>query len=56
MYGCEFKVYVYKDYGLLVFFSCFLMVGSLMGNLICGFMMVEGCIVCVVYIFLYCMY
>lgn len=56
MKGKLLKVYIYKDYGLLVLLLNYFIVGSLMGNLMCGLMMVEGCIVCFVYIFLYCMY
>lgn len=45
--------YVYKDYGSLVSLSRFSTVGSLMGNLVRGDMMVEGKIARIVYISLY---
>ncbi|KFD18404.1 NADH dehydrogenase [Tatumella ptyseos ATCC 33301] len=45
--------YVYKDYGSLVSLSRFSTVGSLMGNLMRGSMMVEGKIARMVYISLY---
>ncbi|MFS1563459.1 MAG: NAD(P)/FAD-dependent oxidoreductase [Candidatus Arsenophonus phytopathogenicus] len=45
--------YVYKDHGSLVSLSRFSTVGSLMGNLVCGDMMVEGKIARIVYISLY---
>ncbi|MGF1721306.1 NAD(P)/FAD-dependent oxidoreductase [Vibrio kyushuensis] len=45
--------YVYKDHGSLVSLSRFSTVGSLMGNLTKGSMMVEGRIARVVYISLY---
>lgn len=51
--GKELKEYVYKDYGSLVSLSRFSTVGSLMGNLVCGNMMVEGKIARLVYISLY---
>ncbi|MDC0612402.1 FAD-dependent oxidoreductase, partial [Vibrio sp.] len=47
------KPYVYKDHGSLVSLSRFSTVGSLMGNLTRGSMMVEGRIARVVYISLY---
>lgn len=47
------KDYVYKDHGSLVSLSRFSTVGSLMGNLTKGSMMVEGRIARVVYISLY---
>lgn len=47
------KPYVYKDYGSLVSLSRFSTVGSLMGNLMRGSMMIEGRIARVVYISLY---
>ncbi len=47
------KDYVYKDYGSLVSLSRFTTVGSLMGNLMRGSMMVEGKIARMVYISLY---
>ncbi|EEY98408.1 NADH dehydrogenase [Vibrio sp. RC586] len=53
MYGRELKSYVYKDHGSLVSLSRFSTVGSLMGNLTRGSMMVEGRIARVVYISLY---
>ncbi|EGR0568249.1 NAD(P)/FAD-dependent oxidoreductase [Vibrio cholerae] len=53
MYGRELKAYVYKDHGSLVSLSRFSTVGSLMGNLTRGSMMVEGRIARVVYISLY---
>lgn len=49
----ELKPYVYKDHGSLVSLSRFSTVGSLMGNLTKGSMMVEGRIARVVYISLY---
>ncbi|MGR5067130.1 MULTISPECIES: NAD(P)/FAD-dependent oxidoreductase [Vibrio] len=51
--GREMKDYVYKDHGSLVSLSRFSTVGSLMGNLTKGSMMVEGRIARVVYISLY---
>ncbi|QXO19096.1 MULTISPECIES: NAD(P)/FAD-dependent oxidoreductase [Vibrio] len=51
--GREMKAYVYKDHGSLVSLSRFSTVGSLMGNLTKGSMMVEGRIARVVYISLY---
>ncbi|MBS0847612.1 NAD(P)/FAD-dependent oxidoreductase [Citrobacter sp. JGM124] len=47
------KPYVYKDHGSLVSLSRFSTVGSLMGNLMSGSMMVEGRIARMVYISLY---
>lgn len=47
------KPYVYKDYGSLVSLSRFTTVGSLMGNLMRGSMMVEGKLARMVYISLY---
>ncbi|WP_455813168.1 NAD(P)/FAD-dependent oxidoreductase [Pseudomonas graminis] len=47
------KPYVYKDHGSLVSLSRFSTVGSLMGNLMRGSMMVEGRIARFVYISLY---
>ncbi|WCE28630.1 NAD(P)/FAD-dependent oxidoreductase [Vibrio sp. SCSIO 43137] len=47
------KAYIYKDHGSLVSLSRFSTVGSLMGNLTKGSMMVEGRIARVVYISLY---
>lgn len=47
------KPYVYKDYGSLVSLSRFSTVGSLMGNLMRGSMMIEGRIARAVYISLY---
>lgn len=47
------KEYVYKDYGSLVSLSRFSTVGSLMGNLMRGDMMVEGRIARLVYVSLY---
>lgn len=49
----DLKPYVYKDHGSLVSLSRFSTVGSLMGNLTKGSMMVEGRIARVVYISLY---
>lgn len=49
----ELKNYVYKDYGSLVSLSRFSTVGSLMGNLTKGSMMIEGRIARIVYISLY---
>ncbi|NAX33966.1 NAD(P)/FAD-dependent oxidoreductase, partial [Vibrio sp. V29_P1S30P107] len=51
--GRELKPYLYKDHGSLVSLSRFSTVGSLMGNLTKGSMMVEGRIARVVYISLY---
>ncbi len=51
--GRELKNYVYKDHGSLVSLSRFSTVGSLMGNLTKGSMMVEGRIARFVYISLY---
>lgn len=47
------KPYVYKDHGSLVSLSRFSTVGSLMGNLMRGSMMIEGRIARIVYISLY---
>lgn len=47
------KPYIYKDHGSLVSLSKFSTVGSLMGNLMRGSMMVEGRIARMVYISLY---
>ncbi|MGF1764753.1 NAD(P)/FAD-dependent oxidoreductase [Aliivibrio kagoshimensis] len=49
----ELKEYVYKDHGSLVSLSRFTTVGSLMGNLTKGSMMIEGRIARIVYISLY---
>ncbi|CAH0533793.1 NADH dehydrogenase [Vibrio stylophorae] len=51
--GRELKPYLYKDHGSLVSLSRFSTVGSLMGNLTGGSMMVEGRMARVVYISLY---
>lgn len=51
--GKPLKEYVYKDYGSLVSLSNYSTVGSLMGNLMRGSMMVEGRIARVMYISLY---
>lgn len=51
--GRDQKAYIYKDKGSLVSLSRFSTVGSLMGNLTKGSMMVEGRIARVVYISLY---
>lgn len=53
MNGQTLKPYVYKDHGSLVSLSRFSTVGSLMGNLMRGSMMVEGRIARFVYISLY---
>lgn len=53
MKGQTLKNYTYKDHGSLVSLSRFSTVGSLMGNLMRGSMMVEGRIARVVYISLY---
>lgn len=53
MKGQPQKAYVYKDHGSLVSLSRFSTVGSLMGNLMRGSMMVEGRIARFVYISLY---
>ncbi|WP_034914118.1 NAD(P)/FAD-dependent oxidoreductase [Erwinia sp. 9145] len=53
MKGKSLKPYVYKDHGSLVSLSRFSTVGSLMGNLMRGSMMVEGRIARMVYISLY---
>ncbi|WP_434524474.1 NAD(P)/FAD-dependent oxidoreductase [Photorhabdus asymbiotica] len=47
------KEYVYKDHGSLVSLSKFSTVGSLMGNLMRGSMMIEGRVARAVYISLY---
>ena len=47
------QAYIYKDHGSLVSLSRFSTVGSLMGNLMRGSMMVEGRIARMVYISLY---
>ncbi|MDN3610353.1 NAD(P)/FAD-dependent oxidoreductase [Vibrio ostreicida] len=51
--GRDLRSYVYKDKGSLVSLSRFSTVGSLMGNLTKGSMMVEGRIARMVYISLY---
>ncbi|MEI7349504.1 FAD-dependent oxidoreductase, partial [Pectobacterium parmentieri] len=51
--GQTLKSYVYKDHGSLVSLSKFSTVGSLMGNLMRGSVMVEGRIARFVYISLY---
>ena len=51
--GRDLKDYIYKDKGSLVSLSRFSTVGSLMGNLTKGSMMVEGRIARIVYISLY---
>ncbi|WBA13656.1 NAD(P)/FAD-dependent oxidoreductase [Salinivibrio proteolyticus] len=51
--GRDLKPYVFKDHGSLVSLSRFSTVGSLMGNLTKGSMMIEGRIARVVYISLY---
>ncbi len=51
--GKNLQPYVYKDHGSLVSLSKFSTVGSLMGNLMRGSMMVEGRLARVVYISLY---
>jgi len=51
--GKELKPYSYVDYGSLVSMSRFSTVGSLMGNLMRGSMMIEGRIARFVYISLY---
>ncbi|MCE0492863.1 NAD(P)/FAD-dependent oxidoreductase [Vibrio salinus] len=51
--GRELKSYKYKDHGSLVSLSRFSTVGSLMGSLTRGSMMVEGRIARVVYVSLY---
>ncbi|MCG8710117.1 NAD(P)/FAD-dependent oxidoreductase [Brenneria sp. 4F2] len=51
--GQPLKPYVYKDHGSLVSLSKFSTVGSLMGNLMRGSVMVEGRIARFVYISLY---
>nr|WP_086940385.1 NAD(P)/FAD-dependent oxidoreductase [Thaumasiovibrio occultus] len=51
--GGQLKPYVYNDHGSLVSLSRFSTVGSLMGNLTKGSMMVEGRIARVVYVSLY---
>ena len=53
MNGGELKPYLYHDHGSLVSLSRFSTVGSLMGNLTRGSMMVEGYIARMVYISLY---
>ncbi len=49
----QLKPYIYKDYGSLVSLSRFSTIGSLMGNLICGSIMIEGRIARFFYITLY---
>ncbi len=51
--GSTLKPFVYHDHGSLVSLSSFSTVGSLMGNLTKGSMMVEGRIARIVYISLY---
>jgi len=51
--GSDMKPFVYHDHGSLVSLSSFSTVGSLMGNLTKGSMMVEGRIARMVYISLY---
>lgn len=51
--GKALKPYVYKDYGSLVNLSNYSTVGSLMGNLVRGSMMVEGRLARVIYVSLY---
>ncbi|OXY82378.1 NAD(P)/FAD-dependent oxidoreductase [Oceanimonas doudoroffii] len=51
--GKALKPYVYKDHGSLVNLSRYSTVGSLMGNLMRGSMMVEGRIARTVYVSLY---
>lgn len=51
--GREQKPYIYKDKGSLISLSKFTTVGSLMGNLTKGSMMIEGRIARVVYVSLY---
>src|SRR5471032_3331169 len=51
--GQSLKPYVYKDHGSLVSLSRFSTVGSLMGNLMSGSMMVEGRLARLVYVSLY---
>lgn len=51
--GNPLKAYVYKDYGSLVSLSNYSTVGSLMGNLMRGSMMVEGRMARIMYISLY---
>lgn len=53
MDGQTLKPYVYKDHGSLVSLSRFSTVGSLMGNLMRGSVMVEGRIARFIYISLY---
>lgn len=51
--GQSLKPYFYRDYGSLVSLSKFSTLGSLMGNLMRGSMMIEGRVARVVYISLY---
>ncbi len=51
--GETVPAYVYKDYGSLVSLSSFSTVGSLMGNLTSGSLMVEGRLARIVYVSLY---
>ena len=53
MKGKPRQAYVYKDHGSLVSLSRFSTVGSLMGNLMRGSMMVEGRLARMVYLSLY---
>ena len=50
--GGELKAYQYVDYGSLVSLSNFSPVGSLMGNLMRGSMMIEGRIARMMYLFI----
>lgn len=50
------KDFIYKDYGFLVYLSKYSIVGSLMGLLLNSSMFIEGCLVKLVYVFLYNMY
>ncbi|AEW44593.1 FAD-dependent pyridine nucleotide-disulfide oxidoreductase [Serratia symbiotica str. 'Cinara cedri'] len=53
MHEQKLKPYVYKDYGSLISFSHFSTIGSLMGNLIRGSMIIKGCVARLIYISLY---
>lgn len=56
MDGKLVQLFVFKDFGLLVLLGYFSVVGSLMGGLIGGLMFIEGLMVWLMYMLLYCMY
>ncbi|AMA64686.1 NADH dehydrogenase [Candidatus Arsenophonus lipoptenae] len=49
----ELKPYKYKDHGSLISLSSFNTLGNLMGNLVCGDMMIKGKLARMIYILLY---